>query len=161
MAVTTQYSTEYTAINTTKTVPFPEQAGAKLRVAYFAHTQSGAGDATSKVYAVKLPAGRVTIHGKLSNLYVNWTTASATMDVGWAAYKAMSDGSDVSASYNGIDDGIDVDTVGARTIGSALTATGYTKTFESKYGVDIVLTSQDAVLAASSAVAGCIVYSID
>lgn len=161
MAVTTSYSTEYTAINTTKTVPFPEQAGAKLRVAYFKHTQSGAGDATSKVYAVKLPAGRVTVHGKLCNLYVNWTQASATMDVGWAAYKAMSDGSDVAASYAGMDDGLDVDAAGVKNICSALTSTGYTKVFESKFGVDLVLTSQDVALADASSVSGCIVYSID
>ena len=60
MAVTTEKSTEYTNATATPVVNnnTTEQHG-RVRIAFFTHTQSGAGDATSSVALCKLPPGRV------------------------------------------------------------------------------------------------------
>lgn len=160
MAVTNQKSDQVTNFDA---VP-PVKAGAhdihgRLRVAYFKHTQSGAGDATSDIEAVRLPAGKVRILGALSNIEVSWATASATMDVGWAAYEDLN-GTAVAADPNGLDDGINVDTANTETaIGSLVEAK--TKLFESKGGVSIMLTSQDVALADGDTAEGYIVYVVD
>ena len=161
MAVTTQKSTEYTNITASPpTIQDSQVYQGKLRVAYFKHTQSGAGDATSSAAVAWLPPGKVRLIGPLSTLYVNWTTVSATMDVGWDAYTDI-DGAAVAADPNGIDDGFSVDTAGQFTLGSALTATGYTKVFESQDGVVIRLTSQDTAIADADVAAGFLVYVVE
>ncbi|MEW5705139.1 MAG: hypothetical protein AB1781_11235, partial [Pseudomonadota bacterium] len=117
MAVTTQYSTEYDYAfidDPQTTLKTTEQHG-RLRIAFFTCTQSGAGDATSSVALCKLPAGRVRLLGSLSRAYVNWTTALATLDLGWDAYTAM-DGTTIAADPNGLIDGLSVDTVGFQTL---------------------------------------------
>jgi hypothetical protein len=165
MGVTTQYSTEYTQVYVT--VPSSNLTTAEkhgvLRVAFFTHTQSGAGDATSSVALVKLPPGRVRLLGSLSRAYVNWTTGSATLDLGWDAYTNLS-GTAVVADPNGLIDGLDVDTVGFRTFEGALAGellTGGTHVFESKDGVVIRATCQDQILADLDDLVGYFVYVID
>lgn len=161
MAVTTQKSTEYTNISATPpTIQDAQVISGKLRVAYFKHTQSGAGDATSSAAVAELPPGKVRLLGPLSTLYVNWTTAAATLDAGWDAYTDI-DGTAVAADANGIDDGVSVETAGQVTLGSALTATGYTKVFESQDGVVIRLTSQDTAIADADTAAGFLVYVVE
>jgi len=162
MAVTTQESVEYAkAYSTTPPTKLkPDELHGRLRIARFVHDQSGAGDATSDVAAVKLPPGRVTVLGLLSSVYVNWTTASATMDVGWDAYTDF-DGTAVAADPNGLDDGTDVDTAGVQNIGSVLATAGNVKTFESKDGVVIRFTSQDTAIVDGDDLSGYIVYVID
>ena len=158
MAVTTQYSTEYdTGFVTQDDKLRPHELGGRVKVAYFKHTQSGAGDATSSAALVKLPPGRVRVLASMSKAYFNWTTASATADIGWDAYTDFA-GDEVSEGPNGIDDGIDVDVAGFQTFGSALTATGGTKVFESQDGVVIRATSQDVAIADGDVVAGFLLY---
>ena len=83
MAVTTQNSTEYGNTVATPVVNNPtSDMHGRLRVAFFTHDQSGAGDATSSVAICKLPAGRVRLLLGSSFIYANWTTASATLDLG-------------------------------------------------------------------------------
>lgn len=138
--------------------------GGTLHQVYFTHEQSGAGDATSDVKVVKLPPGRVRLMLGLSAVYVNWTTASATLDIGWDAYTDFG-GNAVDADPNGLVDGLDVDTVGiqeGQDLVTALTsAAAGTKIFESQEGVTITFTSQDEVLADSSDLAGYLVYAKD
>ena len=161
MAVTSQEGTEYALLNTSPpTIQNKQVLGGKVEIAYISHTQSGLGDATSDVAVAKLPAGRVRLLGPMSSVYVNWTTAVATMDVGWDAYTDFG-GAAVAASINGIDDGINVETAGYQTLGSAVVAAGGTKVFESQSGVTIRFTSTDVALAASSTVAGYIAYIAD
>lgn len=161
MAVTTQESTEYAQVYTNDTGNLAtHQLAGRVRIAYFTHNQSGAGDATSSVALCKLPAGRVRLLAKSSTAYVNWTTASATLDLGWDAY-VDPDGTAVTADPNGIDDGIDVDTAGFQTFGSALTATGGTKLFESRDGVVIRATSQDVAIADDDDLVGYLMYVVD
>ncbi len=163
MAVTTQESTEYTA--QWSTTPPSHQAPyiqhGRLRVAQFTHNQSGAGDAASSVATVKLPPGKVRLLGALSTVYVNWTTASQTMDVGWDAYTDL-DGATVAADTDGLDDGIDVDTVGVQTLCTvaATLATGRSKVFESRDGVTIRFTAV-AALVDDDDLVGQLVYVVD
>lgn len=167
MAVTTQYSTEYDQVYVD--VPPSNLATTELhgrvRVAYVTHVQSGAGDATSSVALFKLPAGRVRLLLGSSFLYVNWTTGSATLDLGWDAYTAMDD-STTAADPNGLADGIDVDAVGLRSgedlvTLAAIQALGGTKLFESKDGVVIRATSQDQALADGDDLVGYFLYVVD
>lgn len=165
MAVTTQKSTQHAdatavpAINNS-----PAEMGGRLRIAFATHDQDGAGDATSSVALFRLPAGRVRVLLGLSFLYVNWTTASATLDLGWDAHTAP-DGTIRPADPDGLIDGLDVDTAGkysGEDLVSALTqATGGTHLFDSRDGVVIRATSQDVALANGSDLAGYIVYVLD
>jgi hypothetical protein len=94
---------------------------------------------------------------------VNWTTGSATLDLGWDAYTAM-DGTTTSADPNGLVDGLDVDAVGFRTFEGAIAANlllGGTYLFESKDGVVIRATSQDTAIADGDDLVGCFFYVID
>lgn len=161
MAVTTQKSTEYTNQSATPpTIQDSTVLAGKVRCAFFTHDQSGAGDATSSVALCKLPAGRVRLLAAQSKAYVNWTTASATLDLGWDAYVDI-DGAAVAADPNGIDDGLSVDTVGYQTFGNALVASGGTKVFESKEGVVIRATSQDTAIADGDDLVGCLLYVVE
>ena len=167
MAVTTQETTQYANIFTTTPAVNNETSDWKGRVRgmYFEHTQSGAGDSGSSVALVKLPAGRVRLLLPSSWLYVNWTTASATLDLGFDAYTDL-DGSAVTADPDGLIDGISVDS--ADVIGfeelttlAGLAATGYTKVFESKDGVVIRATSASTAIADTDTIAGCLFYLHD
>lgn len=160
MSVTNQESS-LVANATAGTFNTSVDGGGRLHAAYFTHTQSGAGDATSDVALVKLPAGRVRLMLGLSLLYVNWTTGSATLDLGWGAYTGF-DGVAVVADPNGLIDGLDVDTAGVYSgedlVTSLTNTAGGSKLFETQTGVTIYATSQDVALAASSAIAGYLTY---
>lgn len=161
MATTTQYSTEYDAANVTKSGNLDTtQIAGRVRCAFFTHAQSGAGDAGSSVALAKLPAGKVRLLASQSKAYVNWTTSSATLDMGWDAY-TDENGTAVAADADGIDDGLSVDTAGYQTFGSALTATGGTKVFTSSEGVVIRATSTDTAIADGDDLVGCLFYVVD
>lgn len=163
MAVTTQKSTEYT--NQTATpVEFvqPTESAGRVRIMYFTHDQSGAGDAGSSVALGKLPGGRVRVLLSMSKMYCNWTTGSATLDLGWDAYTAV-DGTTTAADVDGLIDGLDVETAGYFSMEGALAgikATGGTYVFESKDGVVIRATSPGAIASGDDLV-GYIAYVVD
>ncbi|MDP6771903.1 MAG: hypothetical protein QF704_14475 [Anaerolineales bacterium] len=163
MAVTTQKSTEYT--NATATPVTLNEANVyhgRVRIAYFTHDQDGAGDAGSSVALCSLPAGKVKVLLSQSKAYVNWTTSSATLDLGWDAYTDI-DGDAVAADADGLVDGLDVDTVGYQTLEGALAgikATGGTHTFETQSGVVIRATSPTAIADGDDLV-GYILYVVD
>ena len=163
MAVTTQKSTEYT--NATATPVTLNEANVyhgRVRIAYFTHDQDGVGDAGSSVALCALPAGKVKVLLSSSNAYVNWTTSSATLDLGWDAYTNIS-GTAVAADPDGLVDGLDVDTVGYQTLEGALAgikATGGTHTFETQSGVVIRATSPTAMVDGDDLV-GYLLYVVD
>ena len=163
MAVTTQKSTEYT--NATATPVTLNEANAyhgRVRIAHFTHDQDGVGDAGSSVALCSLPAGKVKGLLKSSNAYVNWTTSSATLDLGWDAYTDIN-GDAVALDIDGLVDGLDVDTVGYRTFEGALAAinaTGGTYTFETQSGVVIRATSPTAMVDGDDLV-GYLLYVVD
>lgn len=137
MAVTTQKSTEYTnATATPVTMNDANVYHGRVRIAHFTHDQDGAGDATSSVALCSLPAGKVKVLLSSSNAYCNWTTGSATLDLGWDAYTNIS-GTAVAADPDGLLNGLNVDTVGYQNFGADQTATGGAYTFETQGGVVI------------------------
>tara|TARA_X000001382_G_scaffold108816_1_gene84785 strand:- start:31 stop:528 length:498 start_codon:yes stop_codon:yes gene_type:complete len=165
MAVTTQKSVEHTnaTADPITTQARPDEMHGRMRIAFFTHDQDGAGDATSSVALFKLPAGRCRILTSLSRVYCNWTTSSATLDLGFDAY-TNADGTAVAADSDGLIDGLSVDTVGYFTLEGALAgvkATGGTYTFDSKDGVVIRATSQDTAIASGDDLVGYIVYVVD
>jgi len=160
MAVTTQSSTEYT--NATATPVTLNEANVyhgRVRIAYFTHDQDGVGDAGSSVALCALPAGKVKVLLSSSNTYVNWTTSSATLDLGWDAYTNIS-GTAVAADPDGLLDGLDVDAVGYQNFGADQVATGGTYTFETQGGVVIRATSPTA-MADGDDLVGYILYVVD
>ena len=161
MAVTTQESTQYTAQTASPpTIQDKAMIGGRVKIAYFAHAQSGVGDAGSSGAAIKLPAGRVRLLGAMSNVYVNWTASSQTMDVGWDAYTDFG-GTTVAADPDGLDDGVSVATAGEFDIGSVLAATGASsKVFESQEGVTLRFTAV-AALADGDDLIGYVAYVDD
>ena len=167
MAVVTEESTQFENVFTDVPANLNDTVDwhGRMRIAFFDANNVTGGDATSSLAVIKLPPGKIRLVLPASSLYVNWTTASATMDIGWDAYTDL-DGSAVAADPDGLADGIDVDVAGFFTGGvlaalAGLTATGGTKVFESKDGVTIRLTCQDVALAANDDVAGYFVYVQD
>jgi hypothetical protein len=163
MPVTTQNSVEYEALRgTSPSTLYPTEIG-QLSFSYFTHDQSGAGDATSSVAVAFLPPGRVRLFLPSSVVWCNWTTASATLDLGWDAYNALSDGVAVTADPDGLIDGLSVDTAGFFRFDTGIAGlrlTGGTKLFESKAGVIIRATSQDTAIANGDDLAGYLVYAL-
>ncbi len=160
MAVTTQKGDQVTNLDATP--PVVENTAnmhGRMRIAYFSHTQSGAGDANSTVEVVRLPAGKVRLLGALSRIEHNWTVSTVDMNVGWAAYVDI-DGTAVVADPNGLDAAIDVDSAGTIAVGSVL-GTADTKLFESQSGVSIELQAVAAGLADTDTVEGYLVYVVD
>lgn len=168
MAVTTQNGTQHAnTVAVPPTMNDPSDHHGRMRIMYFSHDQDGAGDATSSVALGKLPAGKVRIFMGLSRAYVNWTTSSATIDIGWDAYQDLT-GTTVAADPDGMINGISVDTVGYFSLegasggtGAPLKATGGTKLFESNSGVIIRATTQDVAIVDGDDLAGYFVYTID
>ena len=167
MTITSQKSAQYTDVTAVPVVNLSTaEIHGRVRMAYFTHTQVGTGDTGSSVALFKLPAGRVRLLLAHSSLYVDWTTASAKMDLGWDAYTGQ-DGVAVIADPDGLADGIDVDTIGYRegaTLATlpAIRLTGGTHLFTSKDGVVIRATAQDnAQVATNDKIAGSMFYVID
>ena len=156
----TFYSEEMTNILAAPPVPLaPIDHHGKVRMAGVTYTQVANGSAGDIIQLCKLPAGRVKLLGKSSQLYINLVTASMKVEVGWAAYTGL-DGVAVVADPNGLDSTLDVETAAIFNIGSVLIAVGNIKTFESQEGVVITLTATTDV-AASDNIIGFIAYVSD
>lgn len=161
MAVTTQNSTEYG-----NTVAVPKVAlattdwGGRLRFLRFSHTQVGAGDATSIVRAVKLPAGKARVFNRLSSITTSAFGSSRTLDAGWAAYNSGTDGSAVAADADGLDAAQDVSSAGTYnptgTIGG-----DETKLFDSASGVTLQFQVAGGTIPNGATINGYIVYAMD
>jgi len=166
MAVVTEKSVEYTNVTATPIVnnSTAEEHG-RVRIAFFTHDQIATGDATSSVALFKLPPGRVRLLLGSSFMHVNWTTATADLDLGWDAYTGL-DGVAVAADPNGIADVIDVETSSVKdgvllTTLAATIAAGGTKVFESKDGVVIRATSTTTATVIGDDLVGYMMYVLD
>lgn len=159
MPATTQKSVEYTAWEAGTTL-YPTELYGQVQIAYFAHDQVGLGDAPSSVALAYLPPGRVRLLLPSSVVWCNWTTASATLDLGWDAYTNLS-GTAINADPDGMIDGVSVDTAGYFRFDSGIAAnrlTGGTYLFESRTGVTIRATSQDVAIASGDDLAGYLMF---
>jgi len=158
----TTYSNEMTDLRATPRVPQnPTELHGRVRIASVTYTQVANGSAGDIFQMCKLPAGRVKVLGGLSQLYINLTTASMKVEIGWAAYTNLA-GTAVAADPNGLDATKDVDTAGVFSVGTvaAVLALGQNKVFESQDGVILTLTmTTDTV--ASDSVVGHIAYVLD
>ena len=160
MAVTNQSSTEYE--NQTSVNPDFTEANVstgKVRIQQITFTQDGAGDATSTVDLIKLPAGKVTLVGALSKLDVSAFGASRTLDVGWGAY-TKADGTGVDADPDGLDDGLDVAAASQISLGSEL-LNGGVKVFDNRKGVKLLGTVAGGTIPDGATIKGFIAYVVE
>ena len=169
MAVTTQQSDQYklqfSSTGSELGPVYPTEVRGKVVRDFFSFTQSGAGDATSSFAAIKLPPGRVRVYLISSALYCNWTTASATLDIGHDAYTQI-DGTAITADVDSLMNGISVESAGVigfeeltASAGASVTAAnGYTALFDSRDGVVIRVSSTDTAIADTDSAAGYIEY---
>jgi len=162
MAVTTEYSDQYTESYVTVPAKVPEthEWAGRVRMAFFEFTQgAAAGDAGSLAYLVKLPAGKVRVLLPLSRIANSALGTSRTMDLGWAAY-TNDDGTAVAADPNGLDDGIDASAAAATNPGG--TIGGHeTKLFESQAGVVLTAQINDGTIPAAATLKGYFLYVQD
>ena len=107
MAVTTEYSTEITALDQDGYTPNgPTEQGGVVRVAHFNFTQGGAaGDAGSLAVLCQMPSSRVRLLG--IRAAVSALGASRTMDFGHLGY-TQPDDTEVAADPDGFDADNDV-----------------------------------------------------
>jgi hypothetical protein len=162
MAVTTEYSSQYTESYVTVPAKVPEthEWMGRFRIGYFEFTQgSAAGDATSEAYLIRLPAGKVRLILPMSRIHVSALGSSRTFDLGWLAY-TDDDNSSVAADPNGLDDGVDVSSAVAFAPAGTV-GTHETKLFESKAGVTISAQINDGTIPAAATIGGYFVYVID
>jgi len=159
--MTTFYSDEMTKILAVPKVALsPVEHHGKIRIAKVTYLQVAEGTNLDVIELCKLPAGRVRLIGRLSNLYINLASDSQLIDIGWKAYVGL-DGVAVNASLVGLDDALDVDTVGTFLIGSVtLVAKGGNYLFESQEGV-IITMSCDIKPLANDTIDGFIAYVLD
>lgn len=155
MAVTTEKSTQLTAIDAGKR-NYSSDYGGVDKTFDFDFTQSAAaGDATSTAELVRIPAGRWYVH--LDRCYAAWSAfgTARTLDIGWAAYTAP-DGTAVVADPNGFDDAIDVAAAGGAAMGSdaSTTCPGKKKLFNSRDGVSIIATVAGGTIPAAATLIG-------
>ena len=162
MAVTTEYSDQYTESYVTIPAKVPEthEWMGRFRIGFFTFTQgSSAGDAGSYAYLIKLPAGKVRLMLSMSRVHSSALGSSRTMDLGWTAY-TDDDGDAVAADPNGLDDGVDVSSAVAFAPAGTV-VTHETKLFESKEGVVLTAQVNDGTLPAAATIGGHFVYVID
>lgn len=161
MAVTTQYSTELGNVDNTVPVSVNEVANwdGQVQIRTFTFTQSGAGDANSLAYLVKLPAGRVRVLGALSRIQFAAFGTGRTLDVGHAAY-TESDGTAVAADEDDLDAAVDVSAAGSAALGTALGAgTGDSKIFDSRSGVQIQAKVESGTIPDGTKLTGYIAFT--
>lgn len=159
----TFYSEQVTKLDTVPAEPLNvDESHGKVRICQFDYAQVAEGAADSIIQLVKLPAGRVRLLGKLSQVKHNLTTATVDLDIGWAAHVDFA-GDAVAADEDGLDDNIDCETTGIINVGSvaAVLAECQSKVFESQEGVVITATVKTAVIAAADSLKGYIAYVLD
>ena len=138
----------------------PDEHHGKVRIARFDYDQVAEGAIGTVIDLVKLPAGRIRLLGRLSQLYHNLTTATVDLDIGQDAYTNFA-GTAVVADPDGLDNDIDCEAAGIINIGSVLVAQAQDKVFESQEGVTINCTLVTAVIAAADSLRGYIAYVLE
>lgn len=145
MAVTNLLSTQLTNAAAGKKLQTPGDV-ANLYLMFFDFVQVAAGDASSTMAFIDLPAGRWHFIGDLSAIEWDAFGAARTLEMGWNAYIDGADNtSTVSANDAGLDDAIDVSSAGHQIgLGRALAAgTGRRKLFNVGVGGCRILATVD------------------
>lgn len=163
MAVTTESSDEFTNQNATPpTVMDSITNGGKVHFAKVTFTQgAAAGDASSTVDIIDLPAGKVRFLGNMSTLVFSAFGAARVLDLGWLAYNDQN-GTAVALDVDGLDDGIDVSAAGRSSLGTNTAITnGDSYVFHSQSGVTLQATVLGGTIPAAATVEGVIAYSYE
>jgi len=160
MAVTTQKSAEVTNITASPpTMLDTTSLHGRMRIAYFLHTQDGAGDATSTVDLVKLPAGKGRILIRSSFLAGSAFGASRTLDIGYVAH-TDNNGDAVAVDVDAVLDGLDVASATAALLGTG-TATVDTYLYDSNAPLIIQAVVAGGTIPTGATLEGYIVYVVD
>jgi hypothetical protein len=161
MAVTTEKSTQVTAVDDTEPPVYPEanEWHGRLRVARFTFTQgAAAGDATSTATLVKLPGGAVRILGHLSRIAFSAFGASRTLNIGYTANRDKA-GAAVAADPDAFASSVDVSSAGTTTLAEALaTTTDGTTLITSQAGFYIDCVVAGGTIPAAATINGYVVY---
>lgn len=168
MAVTVQYSPQYQAaaqVNSSGARARVDDndakdAGGKLRVAYFKHTQSGAGDATSQAYLCKLPAGTVRVIPALSYVRCSAFGAARTVDIGYGAYTDKN-GATVATDPDAFADGLDVSSAAKKVLDETAALAAVSAELESNSGIDVVAVVAGGTIPDAATLEGHIVYATE
>lgn len=147
--------------NRTATPPVLNAArdNSDLRIAYGKLTFTAAGFTTAAagdLGVLKLPAGKLRVYGHLSRIISPIGTATADLDLGWAAH-TNSAGTAVAADGDGLAASLDV---GAAAIDEDLDSIADVFEFDSKGGVAIVASYDTANSPAAGDLIVFLVYSI-
>lgn len=159
----TFYSEQVTKLNAVPAVPLNvDESHGKIRICQFDYEQVAEGAIATIIELVKLPAGRIRVLGRESNLYHSALGTGVTLDVGWAAHVDFA-GEIIAADPDGFDDGLDVAAAGRSRLGSvaAVLAEAEAKVFESQEGIVITTTIGVAVIPAGGKLKGYIAYVLD
>lgn len=160
MAVTTQKSTQVTNMDATPpTIMDTTSLHGRMRVAYFLHTQDGAGDATSTVDLVKLPAGKGRILIRSSWLASSAFGSSRTLDIGYVAHTDNS-GDAVAVDVDGLLDGLDNSSATAAMLGTGTNALD-TYLYDSNAPLTIQAVVAGGTIPDTATLEGYIVYVLD
>lgn len=157
MAVTTEYSAQYSAEFQAPHIADIAISAMKLETLPFTFTQgAAAGDVNSLQYLRRLPAGLVWFFPYLSR--IRWTAfgAARTLDIGYGAHTSIALAA-VVADDDAFDAAIDVSSAGVAAIGSDF-GTGGTGgdayLFETLDGVDIFATTEGDTIPAAATLIG-------
>lgn len=160
MAVTTQKSAEVTNITASPpTMLDTTSLHGRLRVAYFKHTQDGAGDANSTADLVQLPAGKGRILIRSSWLASSAFGSSRTLDIGYVAH-TDNNGDAVSADVDALEDALDNSSATAAFLGAGTNAVD-TYLYDSNAPLTIQAVVAGGTIPDTATLEGYIVYVLD
>jgi hypothetical protein len=161
----TYYTTEATVELGTPTVAGMLTKSMGMQILPYAYTVPAATLlVTDYLILRRLPAGDVWFYPVLSRFQCTAGAASQTVDIGYQAYTGY-DGAAVAADLNLFDDDVAVNGAIEAALGSdyiiatTTTTTGQYKLFQSRTGVNIVLTCAVAALVAAQTIKGYLVIS--
>lgn len=139
----------------------PAENHAKVKIARFDFTQSGAGDIGSTIDLVKLPPGKVRLLGDLSMIAFSALGTGRTLNIGWTAYTG-SDASAQSGNAAGLNSALDVSAAGKSQVGSAgVLGNHQTILFDSQSGVLIQAVVGGNTIPDQATLTGYVAYAKD
>lgn len=155
MATTAQNSTQYdlqTTVGSELDLPYH----GRVKALSFVYTQDGAGDATSTQTLIKLPAGKIMVLTKLSQIEVSAFGASRTLDVGFTAYNEL-DNTAVSADPDYFASDVDVSSATSFALNESATPT-MAQYMESRDGIVVQAAVSGGTIPDGTTIKGFILY---
>lgn len=156
MAVTNLNSTQYALqVGPGTEIDHPYHGRVKCMTFEFAQG-AVAGDATSTATLIRLPAGKIMILTKLSQIEFSAFGASRTLDVGYAAYTNLS-ATAVAAAPAYLASAVDVSSAGSMLLNESTTPT-MSQYIETRDGLVLNATVAGGTIPAAATIKGYILY---